>query len=81
MKDVPLRIWPLCWHVRRRAYMALPLLHRNNALNPAPPNLSDEESILVRRLKGILSTSRAIRNLIEEWLVEANLSPASRGMP
>ncbi|RWW72550.1 hypothetical protein BHE74_00019633 [Ensete ventricosum] len=31
------------------------------------PNLSDEESILVGRLKGILSASQAIRNLTEEW--------------
>ncbi|RZR82622.1 hypothetical protein BHM03_00009074 [Ensete ventricosum] len=28
-----------------------------------------------------LSASQAIRNLTEEWLVEAGLSPASRGMP
>ncbi|RWW85524.1 hypothetical protein BHE74_00005779, partial [Ensete ventricosum] len=46
-----------------------------------PPNLSDEESNLVKRLKGILFPSRAIRSLTEEWLVEASLSPASRGMP
>ncbi|RZS28920.1 hypothetical protein BHM03_00062580 [Ensete ventricosum] len=42
------------------------------------PNLSDEEANVVERLKGILSASRAVRNLIEEWLVEAGLSPASR---
>ncbi|RRT79594.1 hypothetical protein B296_00005179 [Ensete ventricosum] len=46
-----------------------------------PPNLSDEETNLIRRLKGILSTSRAIRSLTEEWLVEASLSPASHGTP
>ncbi|RZS19072.1 hypothetical protein BHM03_00051362, partial [Ensete ventricosum] len=44
------------------------------------PNLSDKEANAVERLKGILSASRAVRNLTEEWLVEA-LSPASRGMP
>ncbi|RRT39000.1 hypothetical protein B296_00045988 [Ensete ventricosum] len=42
--------------------------------------LSDEEANMVERLKGILSASRAVRNLNEEWLVEAGLSPASRGM-
>ncbi|RWW53628.1 hypothetical protein BHE74_00039875 [Ensete ventricosum] len=44
------------------------------------PNLSDEESNLVGRLKGILSTSRAIMSLREEWLVEVGLSPASRAL-
>ncbi|RRT77102.1 hypothetical protein B296_00010791 [Ensete ventricosum] len=44
-----------------------------------PPNLTDQESVLVRRMKGILSASREIRNLIEEWLVEAGLIPTSRG--
>ncbi|RRT78450.1 hypothetical protein B296_00003890 [Ensete ventricosum] len=43
-----------------------------------PPNLSDEDTKLIGRLKGILSVSRAIRSLTEEWLVEAGLSPASR---
>ncbi|RZR97455.1 hypothetical protein BHM03_00026643, partial [Ensete ventricosum] len=46
-----------------------------------PPNLSDEGMNLIRQLKGVLSASRAIRSLIEEWLVKASLSPASRGMP
>ncbi|RZS16419.1 hypothetical protein BHM03_00048406 [Ensete ventricosum] len=53
----------------------------DHPVSNVPPNLSDEESILVWRLKGIISTSRAIRNLTEEWLVEAGLSLASRGMP
>ncbi|RRT57324.1 hypothetical protein B296_00047332 [Ensete ventricosum] len=48
-------------------------------ISNVPPNLTDEESIMVRQLKGILPASQAIRNLIEEWLVEAGLSPASRG--
>ncbi|RWW60843.1 hypothetical protein BHE74_00032132 [Ensete ventricosum] len=52
-----------------------------HSVSNVPPNLSDEESILVGRLKGILFASRAIRNLTEEWLVEAGLNPASRGMP
>ncbi|RWW37692.1 hypothetical protein BHE74_00057155 [Ensete ventricosum] len=43
-----------------------------------PPYLS-EESILVDRLKGILS-SCAIKEIIEIWLVGAGLSPASRGI-
>ncbi|RWW37137.1 hypothetical protein BHE74_00057787, partial [Ensete ventricosum] len=41
--------------------------------------LSEEESVLVGRLKGILSSSRAIKEMIEIWLVEAGLSPASKG--
>ncbi|RZR88021.1 hypothetical protein BHM03_00015509 [Ensete ventricosum] len=41
--------------------------------------LSKEESVLVGRLKGILSSSRAIKEMTELWLVEAGLSLASRG--
>ncbi|RZS25564.1 hypothetical protein BHM03_00058785, partial [Ensete ventricosum] len=43
-----------------------------------PPYLSEEETILVSRLKGILSSSRAIKEIAELWLVEASLGPASR---
>ncbi|RWW67835.1 hypothetical protein BHE74_00024684 [Ensete ventricosum] len=50
-------------------------------ISNVPPNLSDEEMNVVEQLKGILSASWAIRNLTEEWLVKAGLSPASRGMP
>ncbi|RRT32114.1 hypothetical protein B296_00047123, partial [Ensete ventricosum] len=42
------------------------------------PYLSEEETILVGKLKGILSSSRAIKEMAELWLVEAGLSPASR---
>ncbi|RZS28543.1 hypothetical protein BHM03_00062215 [Ensete ventricosum] len=45
----------------------------------APPYLSEEETVLVGRLKGILSSSRAIKEMTELWLAEAGLSPASRG--
>ncbi|RWW85345.1 hypothetical protein BHE74_00005961 [Ensete ventricosum] len=51
-----------------------------HSISNVRPNLSDEESILIGQLKGILSASRAIKNLTE-WLVEAGLSPPSRGMP
>ncbi|RWW35579.1 hypothetical protein BHE74_00059479 [Ensete ventricosum] len=44
----------------------------------APPYLS-EETVLVGRLKEILSSSRAIKEMAELWLVDARLSPASRG--
>ncbi|RWV84931.1 hypothetical protein GW17_00053318 [Ensete ventricosum] len=44
----------------------------------ASPYLSEEESVLVDRLKGILSSSRAIKEMTELWLVEVGLSPASR---
>ncbi|KAJ8467301.1 hypothetical protein OPV22_029853 [Ensete ventricosum] len=56
----------------------------------APPYLSEEETVLVGRLKGILSSSRVIKEMTELWLAEAGLSPASkdqmdlgelRGMP
>ncbi|RRT53206.1 hypothetical protein B296_00006264 [Ensete ventricosum] len=43
----------------------------------APPYLSEEESVLVGRLKGVLSSSCAIKEMTELWLVEAGLSPAS----
>ncbi|RZS28148.1 hypothetical protein BHM03_00061709, partial [Ensete ventricosum] len=41
--------------------------------------LSEEETVLVGRLKGILSSSRAIKEMTELWLVEVGLSPDSRG--
>ncbi|RWV81869.1 hypothetical protein GW17_00056672 [Ensete ventricosum] len=44
----------------------------------AYPYLSEEESVLVGRLKEILSSSCAIKEMTELWLVEAGLSPASR---
>ncbi|RZR77338.1 hypothetical protein BHM03_00002379 [Ensete ventricosum] len=50
-------------------------------ISNVPPKLSDEETNVVEQLKGILSASQTIRNLTEEWLVEAGLSPTSRGMP
>ncbi|RWW52195.1 hypothetical protein BHE74_00041388 [Ensete ventricosum] len=43
-----------------------------------PAYLSEEESVLVGRLKGILSSSCAIKEMTEIWLVEAGLSPTSR---
>ncbi|RRT60883.1 hypothetical protein B296_00031523 [Ensete ventricosum] len=45
----------------------------------APSYLSEEETVLVDRLKGIVSSSRAIKEMAELWLVEAGLNPASRG--
>ncbi|RWW58063.1 hypothetical protein BHE74_00035108 [Ensete ventricosum] len=43
------------------------------------PYLSEEETILVSKLKGILSSSRAMKEMTELWLVEVSLSPTSRG--
>ncbi|RRT31745.1 hypothetical protein B296_00053649 [Ensete ventricosum] len=42
------------------------------------PYLSKEETVLVGRLKGILSSSHTIKEMVELWLVKAGLSPASR---
>ncbi|RZR82871.1 hypothetical protein BHM03_00009399 [Ensete ventricosum] len=50
-----------------------------HSVSNVPPNLSDEKTNLIGRLKGIMSISRAIRSLTEEWLVEVGLSPASHG--
>ncbi|RWW65858.1 hypothetical protein BHE74_00026805, partial [Ensete ventricosum] len=44
----------------------------------APPYLSEEEFVLIGRLKGILSSSCAIKEMIELWLVKAGLSPTFR---
>ncbi|RWW84417.1 hypothetical protein BHE74_00006962 [Ensete ventricosum] len=44
------------------------------------PNLLDEESELVGILRGILSSSRAIKDMTEARLVEVGLSLARRGM-
>ncbi|RZS15195.1 hypothetical protein BHM03_00047000 [Ensete ventricosum] len=59
-------------------------------IDNASPYLSEEEFVLVGRLKGILSSSCAIKEMTELWLVKAGLSPTSsdqmdlgdlRGMP
>ncbi|RRT82469.1 hypothetical protein B296_00015295, partial [Ensete ventricosum] len=42
------------------------------------PYLSEEETVLVDRLKGILSSLCTIKEMTELWLVEVGLSPASR---
>ncbi|RRT32970.1 hypothetical protein B296_00045770 [Ensete ventricosum] len=42
-----------------------------------PPYLSEEEFVLVDRLNGILSSSCAIKEMTELWLVKAGLSLAS----
>ncbi|RRT35967.1 hypothetical protein B296_00045058 [Ensete ventricosum] len=49
----------------------------------ASPYLSKEESVLVGRLKGILSSSCAIKEMTELWLVETDQMDLSdlRGMP
>ncbi|RRT83423.1 hypothetical protein B296_00017726 [Ensete ventricosum] len=44
----------------------------------APPFLSEAEFVLVGRLKGILSSSCAIKEMTELWLVKAGLGLASR---
>ncbi|RWW18408.1 hypothetical protein GW17_00017612 [Ensete ventricosum] len=49
-----------------------------HSINNVPSYLSEEESILVGRLKEIFSSSRAVREMTELWLVEVGLSPASR---
>lgn len=45
-----------------------------------PPFLSKDEAEQVSRLRGILSSSKAIRSMDEDWLVVAGLSSAPRGM-
>ncbi|RWW39447.1 hypothetical protein BHE74_00055224 [Ensete ventricosum] len=45
----------------------------------SPPLLSEEESFVVNRLRGILPLSRAIRDMTEKWFVEARLSLVSQG--
>ncbi|RRT32918.1 hypothetical protein B296_00039990 [Ensete ventricosum] len=45
---------------------------------PPPRYFSEEEFVLVDRLKGILSSSYAIKDMTELWLVKTSLSPASR---
>ena len=50
-------------------------------IDNATPALDDVECRELRRLKEILPSSKAIRSMSEEWLVEAGLSPVPRGMP
>ncbi|XP_064965208.1 uncharacterized protein LOC135612629 [Musa acuminata AAA Group] len=44
------------------------------------PLLSGRESADVDRLRGILSSSRMIKKMTEEWLADVGLSPAAGGM-
>ncbi|RRT49617.1 hypothetical protein B296_00005726 [Ensete ventricosum] len=46
----------------------------------APLYLSEEEFVLVNGLKGIIFSSRAIKEMTKLWLVKAGLSPVSRGI-
>ncbi|RWV77865.1 hypothetical protein GW17_00061252, partial [Ensete ventricosum] len=50
-----------------------------HSIGNTSPYLSKEEFVLVGILKGILSSSCAIKEMTELWLVDAGLSPASRG--
>ncbi|RRT41844.1 hypothetical protein B296_00046381 [Ensete ventricosum] len=59
-------------------HVSRPGLDRSaHPIGNVPPYLS-EESVLVGRLKEILSSLCVIKEMIELWLVEAGLSPASR---
>ncbi|RRT47822.1 hypothetical protein B296_00019706, partial [Ensete ventricosum] len=43
-------------------------------IDNAPPYLSEKETVMVSRMKGILSSSRAMKEMVELWLGEAGLS-------
>lgn len=53
---------------------------RFDPVNNTSSELSNEEFEQLGHLKEILSSSQAIKNMIEECLVEAGLSLAPRGM-
>ncbi|RWW82731.1 hypothetical protein BHE74_00008791 [Ensete ventricosum] len=57
----------------------VPLDWSAHPIDNASLNLSEEEFVLVGRLKGILSSSCAIKEMTDFWLVKTGLSPASRG--
>ncbi|RRT57874.1 hypothetical protein B296_00043397, partial [Ensete ventricosum] len=44
-------------------------------IDNSPPFLSKEEAEQVMHLRGILSSSKAIKSMSEDWLVEASLRP------
>lgn len=49
-------------------------------VNNSTPGLFNDEYEQLRYLKEILSSSWAVRNMIEEWLIEIGLSPTPWGM-
>ncbi|URE33794.1 hypothetical protein MUK42_23215 [Musa troglodytarum] len=49
-------------------------------IDNAAPKLNAEERAHLEQLRVILPASQAVRNMSEQWLVEAGLSPRSRGM-
>ncbi|RWW40836.1 hypothetical protein BHE74_00053718 [Ensete ventricosum] len=71
--------WKSCYLFDSGSVWGFRLDWSAHPIGNAPPYLSKEETVLVSRLKVILSSSRAIKEMTEFWLVEARLSPASRG--
>ncbi|RZS20604.1 hypothetical protein BHM03_00053135, partial [Ensete ventricosum] len=68
-----------CFHLcKSRGVWGFRLDWSAHPIGNASPYLSEKETILVDRLKGILSSSLAIKEMAELWLVEAGLNPASR---
>ncbi|RRT85074.1 hypothetical protein B296_00003490 [Ensete ventricosum] len=63
----------------RRSVWGFRLDWSAHPIGNASPYLSEEEIILVGKLKEILFSSCAIKEITELWLVDAGLSPASRG--
>ncbi|RRT54849.1 hypothetical protein B296_00047862, partial [Ensete ventricosum] len=49
-------------------------------IDNSSPLLTKDEVEQAVRMRGILSSSKAIKSISEDWLVEAGLSPALRGM-
>lgn len=49
-------------------------------VNNSIPGLFNDEYEQLGYLKEILSSSRAVRNMIKEWLIEIGLSPTPWGM-
>ncbi|RZR76158.1 hypothetical protein BHM03_00000785 [Ensete ventricosum] len=68
-RDLFMACFRLC---KSRGVWGFRLDRSAHPIGNASPYLSEEETILVGRLKGILSSSRAIKEMAKLWLVEAN---------
>ncbi|RRT36963.1 hypothetical protein B296_00046168 [Ensete ventricosum] len=72
--------WKSCYIFVSGPVWGLRLDWSAHPIGNASPYLSEEEFVLVDRLKGIISSSCVIKEMAELWLVKAGLSPASMGM-
>ncbi|RRT64753.1 hypothetical protein B296_00011704, partial [Ensete ventricosum] len=73
--------WKSCFFfISYRRGWSFPTEWISRTVNNSIPALSVDETKLIEILRGILSSSRGVKDMKEAWLVEVGLGPAPRGM-